>query len=66
MLVQLNDELLEDIADSLREVTESETTYLASEMPHAVRNLYTVMTQAEYDALESYVTDMIYLIKKEA
>lgn len=63
MLVKIDQDVLTDIADAIRDVSDSEETYYPADMPAAIDKIYVFVTQEEYDAMESYDPDTIYLIE---
>ena len=63
MLAKIDEDLLTGLADAIRDVSDSEETYYPSEMADAVKKIYIFITQEDYDNLESYDPDTIYLIE---
>ena len=63
MLVKIDEDVLTDIADAIRDVCDSEETYYPADMPGAIDKIYIFITQEEYDNMESHDPDTIYLIE---
>lgn len=63
MLAKIDEDLLTGLADAIRDVSDSEETYYPSDMADAVKKIYIFITQEDYDNLESYDPDTIYLIE---